>query len=187
MKRWIGLWTFAFSLVAAVALAQPTHPDGALGFHDADAPLGVRWWLSGQKLAFDVGLGFGSDKVGGISLSHFALDAGLPIALKSWDRVHFLVRPGILYRSQEEVTDPGPPVVTDNTTHLVIQGELEAEVFVVDNVSVSAAQGFAIDNINFAGGGSATNFGTTGSNFTTVGFHVYLFGSGGGGEHARMR
>jgi len=177
MKRRIVWLALALTLVAGAAYAQPQHPDGGLGFHETDAPLGIRWWLTGQKMALDAGIGFGSDEVGGESLSHFAFDIGLPIMLKSWDRVHFMVRPGIVYRSQEVITDPGPPVLTDNDTELTIQGELEAEVFLVDNVSVSAAQGLAIVNENPAGGGSSTNFGTTGSNFTTIGFHVYLFGT----------
>jgi hypothetical protein len=59
---------------------------------------------------------------------------------------------------------------------MVIQGELEAEVFLVDNVSVSASQGFQFTNFDPAVGGSETDFGTTGANFTNLGFHVYLFG-----------
>jgi hypothetical protein len=167
----------ALTLAAGVAAAQPTHPNGSLGFHDIDAPLGIRWWFSGQKMAIDVGLGFGSDEVADENLSHFALDIGLPIMLKSWDRVHFIVRPGIVYTSQEVFTDPPPPPIdTDNDTQLVLQGELEAEVFLAENFSVSAAHGIAIVNTDFAGGGDTTDFGTTGSNFTNVGFHVYLFG-----------
>jgi hypothetical protein len=178
MKRWIVFLALALTLMAGAAGAQPMHPDGALGFHDVDAPLGMRWWFSGQKMALDLGIGFGSEEnvVADEDLSHFAFEAGLPIMLKSWDRVHFIVRPGIVYRSQEVILGLGPPVDTDNDTQLVVQGELEAEVFLVDNVSVSAAQGLAIVNTDFAGGGSATDWSTTGSNFTTLGFHVYLFG-----------
>jgi len=178
MKRWIGSLVQALTVAGGVAAAQPPqHPDGALGFHEVGAPIGIRWWFSGQKLAVDLGLGFGSDEVANENLSHFAFEAGLPIVLKSWDRVHFMVRPGIVYRSQEVIIDPGPPVITDNDHFFTVQGELEAEVFLVENVSVSASQGFAIVNSDFAGGGSSTDFGTTGANFTRIGFHVYLFGN----------
>ena len=73
MKRWIGSLVLALTLAAGVAAAQPPqHPDGALGFHEVDAPIGIRWWFSGQKLALDLGLGFGSDEVANENLSHFA-------------------------------------------------------------------------------------------------------------------
>jgi hypothetical protein len=176
MKLRIALVVLALVLGAGAASAQ-THYAGALGFHDVDAPVGLRWWFSGQKIGLDVGLGFGSEEIADENFSHWALDVGLPVMLKSWDRVHFLVRPGIVYRSQEVVTDPGPPLVTDEDTSLTLQGELEAEVFLADNFSVSAAHGLAIVNTDPAAGGSSTDWGTTGANFTNIGFHVYLFGA----------
>ena len=177
MKRWIVFVTLALTLViVGVATAQPSHPSIGLGFHRVEAPLGVRWWFSGQKVAVDFGLGFGSDEVADEDLSHFAIDVGVPIMLKSWDRVHFMVRPGILYTSEEEVIDFGPPVDTDNTTSMTVQAELEVEVFLAESVSFSAAHGIGVTNVDDAGGGSSSFMGTTGNNFTTIGFHVYLFG-----------
>lgn len=178
MKRWIVFLALALTLVATgVATAQPTHSNIGLGFHNVQAPLGVRWWFTGQKVALDAGIGFGSheDPATDEDLSDFAFDIGVPIRLKSWDRVHFMVRPGILYTSQEEFAPP-PAGNTDNTTALSVIGELEAEVFLAENVSFSAAHGLAITNTDFAGGGSSTTMGTLGSNFTNIGFHVYLFG-----------
>jgi len=177
MKRLICMAVFGLIVSAGAALAQaPTHPSGALGFHRTEAPIGIRWWLSGQKIALDAGVGFGSHDEGGTSLSNWALDIGLPIAVKSWDKVHFMVRPGILYLSQEELVPPGP-ATTDTGTDLIVSGELEAEVFLVENVSISASHGIAIDNVNPAGGGAShTDWSTFGENFTQIGFHVYLFG-----------
>ncbi len=154
--------------------------NGGLGFHNIEAPLGIRWWLSGQKIAIDAGIGFGSEENVAVdeNLSHWALDFGVPMCVKSWDKVHFMVCPGIVYTSEEDVIDPGPPVVTDNSTAFSIGAELEAEVFLVDNFSVSASQGFAFVNTDPAVGQSTTDWGTTGSNFTHIGFHVYLFGGG---------
>ena len=180
MKRWIGSAVLALALCASGASAQE-HLRGGLGFHDVEAPLGVRWWLSNDKIAVDAGLGLGSSpdlNVPDENDSRWALDIGLPISLKRWDRVDFMVRPGILYTSREEVIGVAP-IVKDNTTNLTFQGELEVEVFLVDNVSFSAAHGFGISSIEFAGGGSASEWGTTGANFTNIGFHVYLFGGGG--------
>jgi len=178
MKRWIVFLALALTLIATgVSTAQPNHPSIGLGFHRVEAPLGVRWWFTGQKVAIDLGLGFGSDEVADEDLSQFAFDIGVPIMLKSWDRVHFMVRPGILYESQEVFTDPPPPPVdTDNDTQLSVLGELEVEVFLADNVSFSASHGIGITNTDFAGGGSSTTMGTFGANFTNIGFHVYLFG-----------
>lgn len=179
MKRMIGLLLLAITLTASQARAQPAHQNGGLGFHNVDAPIGVRWWLSDQKVAIDAGFGLGSEEDTGVdeSLSHWAFDVGVPILLKSLDRAHFLVRPGILYRSQEVVVDAGPPVDTDNNTELAISVELEAEVFLADGFSVSAAHGLAFINRDPAVGESATDWGTIGSNFTNVGFHLYFFGS----------
>lgn len=177
MKFRTGMVVVVLVLCAGSAFAQE-HPMGALGFHDTDAPIGLRWWFSGQKVAIDVGLGFGSEEIADENFSNWALDVGVPVMIKSWDRVHFMVRPGIVYRSQEVVTVPGPPLETDDDTSLTIQGELEAEVFLADNFSVSAAHGLAIVNTDPAGGGgSSTDWGTTGANFTNIGFHVYLFGA----------
>jgi len=179
MKRWIGLVVLALTLFVGNAYAQD-HMKGGLGFHNVEAPLGVRWWLGSGKFAIDAGLGFGETKdlATDENLSHWALDIGVPISLKRWDRVDFEFRPGILYTSQEEVTGVAP-ITTDNTTVLEVSAELEAEVFLADNVSFSASQGFGIFNTNFAGGGSASDWSTTGANFTNIGFHVYLFGGEG--------
>ena len=171
MKRLIGLAILALVLDAGAVAAHGSTEKGALGFHHVDAPIGLRWWLS-DKVGLDGGLGFGSEDLGTQSISSFTIDAGLPLMLRSWDRAHFIFRPGLLYLSEEE------PGTTNNNTAFRIGAELEAEVFLVDQVSVSAAHGFAITNFNPAGPGpSFTDWGTTGSNFTTIGFHVYLFGS----------
>ena len=170
MKRLIGLAVLALIIDAGVAAAHTGTERGALGFHNVDAPVGIRWWLT-DKVGLDGGLGIASEDLGTESVSSFTIDAGLPLMLRSWDRAHFLLRPGILYLSEEE------PGTTNNNTAFRVGAELEAEVFLVDQISVSAAHGFAITNVNPAGAGpSFTDWGTTGSNFTTIGFHVYLFG-----------
>lgn len=180
MKRLIAVVAFALVLCAGVASAQggPQHPNGALGFHKVEAPLGVRWWFN-DKVALDAGLGIGSEEDTDVdeNLTHWALDVGVPIVLSSFDRLHFMLRPGILFQSEDDVVDPGPPVETDNSTVMTIGAELEAEFFFTDNFSVSASHGFAIVNTDPAVGESTTDWGTTGANFTNIGFHVYVFGS----------
>lgn len=179
MKVLIGAVALAMVLGAGVASAKGEAEGykGSLGFHNVDAPVGVRWWLS-DKVALDAGLGLGSEENTAVdeNLSHWALDLGVPIMLKSFDRLHFMVRPGLLYTSEETVTVPGPPVQKDNDTTMSIGAELEAEVFLTPNFSVSAAHGFEFVNYDPAVGPSSTDWGTTGANFTNIGFHVYMFG-----------
>lgn len=188
MKGLLGAVSLALVALTGVASAQGTaqpvaaeHEQGGVGFHSFQAPLGGRWWLN-QKFAIDVGLGVGSEEVGlpageSTSLSSWALDLGVPITMRKYDRLYVLFRPGILYTSQEDVTDPGPPVVKDSDTSMALNLEIEAEVFLTDHFSVSASTGLAFVSNSPAQGESTTDWGTTGSNFTTVGFHVYMFGS----------
>lgn len=188
MKR-----TLPFMIASVVTLCQATvpadtraqevldHPAGALGFHSVSAPLGGRWWFAGQKVALDAGLGFASTPAPSYDeqVTGWTLDFGVPIALKSWEPVRLLFRPGILLESQEvQATSPPDPFATDDETTFVVSAELEAEVFIVKNFSVSASHGIAFSSVDPAGGGeSETSFGTTGFNFTNIGFHIYFFGA----------
>lgn len=160
-----------------------SHKAVACGFHSVEAPVGLRWWMSNRKLAFDLGLGFNSEPAGidpNESEKRFAFEAGVPLVAYSWNRAHALIRPGILYQSQQVGfdADPGTPGVqfdTDNETTLDVMLEGEAEVFLVDNVSVSAAHGIGLRRFDPGfGGDSETSFGTRGNNFTTIGFHIYV-------------
>lgn len=198
MKRLI--FTLAMVLAAytstaftSTAFAQdgdsPKHHNGSLGFHNVEAPIGVRWWFSGQKVGLDLGLGYGSspatsDGYPDESLTNYTLEVGVPFVLKSWERVHFLVRPGLLYSSSDYTTsDPSPPTPepfdTESATTMRIMGEFEAEVFLADNFSVSASHGIAFNTVDPGGtADSQSSFGTFGNNFTNVGFHFYFFGGG---------
>jgi hypothetical protein len=189
MKRLFLAAACSFALTALVTAAFAAPPDarhasGGVGFHDASAPLGLRWWLSGQKMGIDVGLGL-SSRPAEIDPSEketgFALDLGVPFIMHSWDAAHVIFRPGILYQSQEVGFDavPGGTLQfdTDNQTTLAIQAELEAEVFLRDNVSVSASNGIAFSSFDPGrGADSQSSFETIGHNFTNIGFHVYFLG-----------
>lgn len=174
----------AASALPAMVQAQdddmPSHYNGSLGFHNVTAPLGGRWWFGGQKVGLDFGLGFGSDPAPSYDedLMSWAIELGVPIVMKNWERVHLLFRPGFLYESQEvETSDPPDPFDSDDTTSFSLTAEIEAEIFLVSNFSVSASHGIGFFSVDPAGGGdSSTSFGTLGNNFSHIGFHVYFFG-----------
>jgi len=190
LKRIHAVTFGAFVVAALVTLpassqAQAEHANGGLGFHSTAAPVGLRWWTAGQKIGVDLGLGFtaesaADDDYPDEKLNSWAVDVGVPFVLKSWDRVHFMFRPGLLYQSQQVTATTFPaPFDTEDRTTFTVSGELEAEVFLADNVSVSASHGVGFTSINPPGSGdNITSFRTIGNNFTEVGFHIYVFGGG---------
>jgi len=186
MRRLIAAAVLMAAMVAVNVHAQDNmttgaaaHNSGGLGFHSTSAPLGVRWWLSGQKIGIDLGFGFASTPAPTNSdekLTGWTIEGGVPIVIKSWDKVHFLFRPGASYSSQD-VETAATPFTKDQDTSFGVTGELEAEVFLAENMSVSASHGVGFESFKAAGASkSITDFSTIGRNFTEVGFHVYLFG-----------
>jgi hypothetical protein len=160
---------------------EADHADGSIGFHNTSAPIGIRWWFSGQKVAIDAGLGFGSDPAPlypDEKITNWTVDFGVPLVMKSWDRVHVIFRPGLLYHSQQVVTTSPPTAFnTDDETSFSLTAEIEGEVFLADNVSFSASEGLEFNSLNPVGpGDSITSFSTLGRNFTQVGFHLYFLG-----------
>ena len=161
---------------------KPMHHSGGLGFHNIDAPLGARYWFGNQKVGVDFGLGLRSSPAPSYDehLTGWAVDLGIPIVVKSWDRVHLLARPGFTYDSQEvEMSAPPEAFATDDRTTIGLTAELEAEVFIANNFSVSASHGIGYSKVDPAGGGdSVSSWSTQGSDFSHIGFHYYFFGGG---------
>lgn len=175
MKRLIpvSMMVLLVMLAGTSVLAQNEHHPIGLGFHDSVAPIGVRYWFEGQKIGLDAAVGIETQDAGDESLMDFAFDFGLPLVIRSWDRVHALVRPGVQYIS-DQVLLAGDK---ERASTLGVLLEIEAEVFLAENASVSASHGIRVTNYNPAGDGdSSTEFHTIGREFTQVGFHVYLFG-----------
>lgn len=215
MRRVIVV-AFAVALAAAAganlaSAEMDSHGDGVathnsigLGFHHTEAPIGVRWWFAGQKVGLDLGIGFTSIEAEDASsvgpgfdpsdpavddetIMSWALDVGVPLVVRSWPRAHFMVRPGLLFTSQEvpfdeDLATPGVQFDTESETSFAVRLELEGELFLADNVSVSASHGLQFtsrtpaDFPGFPESEAATTFSTFGNNFTTVGFHWYLWG-----------
>ena len=180
----LGLIVFeAPSVHAADGVAY--HRNGSLGFHHVEAPIGGRLWFPGQTLGFDVGLGLRSTPASvdpDESELGWAIDFGVPFVLQSWSGVHLLARPGVLYESQEIGYDgdtgaPGVQFETETESRLTVTVELEAEVFLRDNFSVSGSHGVGFSTFDPGfGADSQTSFGTMGAQFTNIGFHLYCFG-----------
>ena len=207
MRRTFAAIVIGLMLAATGAFADDLTPHFkiGLGFHNAGplldpgdghpappgAPIGIRWWIPDSRIGFDAAFGFQTHTAPlnrDENETGWAIDLGLPVVAKSWDRVHVLVRPGFTYGSQQEgYKDINDRFDTANITEWGITGEAEAEVFLADNFSVSAAEGVAFGKVTVPGDVSGsgrdedfTVFGTLGSDFTTIGFHVYLWGGGGG-------
>jgi hypothetical protein len=192
MKR--TRWIVAVSMLSTLLLGgvawaakmgpgDAEHYRGGFGFHNVEAPIGIRWWLSGEKVGLDFGFGFHSDPAAidpSEKESGWAIEAGVPFVCHSWEKVHALIRPGIMYQSQQVGFDadpltPGVQFDTENTTSFDLSLEGEAEVFIADNVSLSAAHGFRFRSTDPGfGADRQSSFSTTGHNFTTIGFHIYL-------------
>jgi len=186
-------------LVAAVATAMPCSnaaaddnaagPMGGLGFRSTDAPIGIRWWFTSQ-FGVDVDGGFTSenlnysdlnDQPANKTFNSFTVDVGLPVALKSWESAKFVLRPGFELTQRDDIDTflaeapfivPSKKKITDYS----VTGEVEVEVFVAKSASISASHGFGFASSKGEDAKRAdTVFGTFGSNFTTLGFHVYLW------------
>ena len=111
MKRVaVAVAVLLIGIITSLAMADdmagsPTHKNIGVGFHNVEAPLGIRWWLKDQKIGIDLGLGYSStpgDLDPDESVTGLAFEVGVPFVIHSWDRVHVLLRPGLLYQSQEE-------------------------------------------------------------------------------------
>lgn len=206
MKKLITLAAALLLVAAGSAQAAKEGTMGGIGFRSLDGPsetlpntlglgvfsaspaIGIRHWFS-EKAGVDLAIGFTS-----LSLeagppttklaegTGFVFDAGIPWALRKWEKVSFIFRPGVMYGTAEakDKLAVNPPN-KDTGTFLSVSGELEVEWMVAEKVSISAAHGIAYRSVEFKdnaspqGTSKVTGWDTTGNNFTTLGFHVYLW------------
>ena len=152
-----------------------------LGFRSTSAPIGGRWWVS-PIVGIDVGFDYSSESseefdldatLVEITFTSWVVEVGVPVALRQWQRVHFIARPGFFYNEFDDNFQLGE---LEKRTIWIASLDLEVEVFLVSNFSVSASQGVAYtsDKLEFDDNAN-TRFTTRGGNLTTVGFHVYLW------------
>jgi hypothetical protein len=191
------LITTAFALLTLAGAAFAQDPMGGLGFRSGGAldtglgfaaspTVGIRQWFTSQ-VGVDAAIGFTtfSTEINGTKTdegSGFAFDLGVPISLKSWEKVNFIFRPGFVYATAtaKDKTIPTPPNELKATVY-AFSGEFEVEWMIAEKLGISAAHGIAYSNGKLEDNDSPVNeakvngFSTIGGNFTEVGFHVYLW------------
>ena len=190
----------AVTLLVAPAAVHAQETMGGLGFRTLAGPpfpgfgvttspaIGFRQWFS-PNLGVDVAVGLQTISVEqGPPLTTtaegtgYVFDVGVPFSAKKWDKVNFIVRPGFQWgkATTKDKTALTPPN-EDTATLISVGGELEVEYMFVDKVSISASHGIAYTSLKFHDNDTpenefnVTGFNTSGNNFTTLGFHVYLW------------
>ena len=204
MKKSIILAATALLLGSALT-AQAADVKGGIGFHLGETPLsgiltfvnpltpnaskaaatvGGRQWvreLFGFMVGVDGALGFNSFKAEQGTQKEtwtgMSFDIGLQIVVKRFDKVNLIVRPGVQFGSLEDKDETVTPTKTTKYTMSGFSGTLEAEWYVTPNLSLSAAHGLAWASMKDNGSPSVkfTSLGTTGSNFTQMGFNLYIW------------
>lgn len=201
-KNLIAVAAVSLLLSATSVFAGTTK--GGLGFRTLNGPfnalentnvgfsvtpaIGVRQWFT-ETVGFDAAIGFSSLTAEGSPPTTkldegtgFAIEIGMPFILKKMDKVNFILRPGLLY-GKSTATDKIATGLPDEfeAKLMSVSGELEVEYMLTDNLSLSAAHGIAYSSSKVSDN-SATSptlevkgFETTGSNFTQLGFHIYLW------------
>lgn len=177
MKKIFALTALAIMLCAAASFAAEAKT--ALGFHSFDAPVGIRTWFNSQ-LGLDLGVGLSSqtnthgspavdDKDSG-----YTIEAGLPYVFKSWDKVKFIGRPGVIYNTNKQEPNGGTTV---KNTNLSVTGELEVEYSIAENLTISMSHGIAYysDHDDRTPENKSSGFNTIGNSWSSLGFHVYLW------------
>lgn len=195
MKRLVYAAAAATVLLAATAHAEerPTTrlPEGGLGFRTTFTPLGgslaapqaaptigLRHWFN-EYVGADIGAGYYKREIKPLpeKFTGYSIDVGIPISIKRpSERVNFLFRPGFIWSDLKD-SDETPPPLEIHWTTMGITGELEVEWMVADKLSISASQGFGYFQMHDDGNPKTTltYTGNLGSNFTELGFHVYLW------------
>ncbi len=201
MKKLIVLAAAATMLFGAFSAQAAEGMKGGLGFHvgesatsgilgfinplapnasAASPTLGGRQWFN-DAMGVDFGLGYNSFKAEQGTQTEtwtgFSFDIGLPIVLKKFDKVNFILRPGFQWGSLEDKDETVFPTATTKYTMTGFSGTFEAEWMVADNLSISASHGLAWASLEDDGTPKVkfTSMGTTGNNFTQLGFNLYLW------------
>jgi hypothetical protein len=189
LKRLIIVVAAVFVTAATSSFAKDMTGKISLGFHDSDAPIGVRFWTT-DNVAIDVGAGFKSNSVvvtdpvtDETSTEHtgsFWFETGVPIKLYDADNAHFFARPSVVIGILDD-RDYGTGTTDAKWSSLDLILSLGGELFFGDHFSVEATHGVKLNYTSVpddvqddVGAESLTSFETFGNNLTTIGFHFYF-------------
>lgn len=179
------------SAASAPADNGPKDAMGGIGFRAPITPLsfalvepqaaptiGFRQWFN-KRFGLDAAVGYYQAEIKPLpeKFTGYTVDLGLPITIKRpSERVNLILRPGFQWGQLEDV-DETPPPITIDWDLLGTTLDLEVEWMVADKLSISASHGIGYFRLRDNGSPktSRTYAGTTGSNFTELGFHVYLW------------
>lgn len=171
---------------------EAPHRSFGLGFHSASAPIGGRWWVA-PNWGVDLGFTVGADRVSTVAdtdldgfpdqdiedtLAHWGVEAGMPWTLWRWGGVRTNLRPGLGFFTEDDVTTFVDIGARRKRNTIQASAHLEVELFIGRNISLSAAQGieFSHSSLDVPDAADQWSIETVGSDFATLGFHVYLFG-----------
>lgn len=194
MKKLVFAAMLGMLLFPMVAAAQVDHSkDWAIGYFDANAPIGFRYVFS-PKAAVDFGVGFATAKVfdyasasgGEKTKFQFHGEVGIPITIVQKDRINFFFRPGFLmkmipyyYAATSTATPESKTAMDYNLSAL-----LGVEWFVTDDFSLSVGHGLQMqsskgvslgDYVEGSEPESSTTFnGLQALDITKIGFRYYF-------------
>src|SRR5262252_7048078 len=189
----VTLLAFAVAAHAQAAAngADPKMAMGGIGFRAPITPLsfalvepqaaptiGFRYWFN-RALGFDAAAGYYQAEIKPLpeKFTGYTVDLGVAMTIKRpSEHVNFIFRPGFQWGQLEDV-DETPPPVTIDWDLIGATAELEVEWMVADKLSISASHGAGYFRLRDNGNPktSRTFVGTLGSNFTELGFHVYIW------------
>ena len=164
---------------------------GGIGFRSPVMPLsswlvepqavpsiGMRQWFN-HRIGFDIDAGYYQAEVKPLpeKFTGYTVEAGVPISIKRPSRnVNLILRPGFTWGQLEDVDETPPPITIDWQV-LGATLDLEVEWMVTDKLSLSASHGAGYFELHDNGSPKTTRtfVGTLESNFTELGFHVYIW------------
>jgi len=166
-------------MMGGIGFRAPVNPLSFALIEPQAAPtIGIRQWFN-KRVGFDLAVGYYQAEIKPLpeKFTGYTVDTGIPISIKRpSQRVNLILRPGFQWGQLEDV-DETPPPITIDWDLLGATAELEVEWMVTDKLSISASHGAGYFRLRDNGNPktSRTFVGTLGSNFTELGFHVYLW------------
>jgi hypothetical protein len=158
------------SILALASMAGAAERKGefALGFSNADAPVGIRYFTS-DKVGLDLGLGFESQDLGEDSGTSFWVEGGVTYVVYDYNDSFFFVRPAVTYASLNDGVYGGGDV-DESWSQFTVALNLGAEVRLAERFGLQFQHGLGFVSTSPPGDGdSLTDFGTFGENVTQAG------------------